>query len=139
MTDTTLGGSAPCQDPFDWAKPAVAPPHRPYVLLDDNTGSGAPSALYTEPQEIVRADTAQEVPAALSRLEAAAARGLHAAGFFAYELGYVLEPRLAHLMPPRVGDPAPFGGAAQRQVTSRTVPLIWFGLFPAPRTLSSSA
>ncbi|MFX8262402.1 hypothetical protein ABTL46_21355, partial [Acinetobacter baumannii] len=62
--------------------------------------------------------TPEQVPEALTRLEGAAARGLHAAGFFGYELGYVLEPRLAHLMP-----------------SNRTVPLIWFGLFKAPRIM----
>jgi para-aminobenzoate synthetase / 4-amino-4-deoxychorismate lyase len=93
----------------------------PYVLLDDNTGSAAPSALYENPVEIVRADEPDEVPSAIARLEGAARRGLHAAGFFAYELGYVLEPKLAHLMP-----------------TNRTVPLIWFGLFKAPRTMGSA-
>lgn len=104
--------SSPCSDPGHW---------QPFVLLDDNTGRGAPSALYTEPQEIVRADMPEEVPEALARLEGAAGRGLHAAGFFGYELGYVLEPRLAHLMP-----------------AVRTVPLIWFGLFKAPRIMSGA-
>jgi len=102
--------------------PAGGPlePPAPYVLLDDNTGLGGPCALYTGAAEIVRADTPDEVPAALARLEGAAARNLHAAGFFAYELGYVLEPRLARLLPDR-----------------RDVPLIWFGLFRAPRLMSS--
>ena len=113
MTHSTLDvASSPCSDPGMW---------RAYVLLDDNTGSGAPSALYEQPVEIVRADEPSEVADALARLEGAAGRGLHAAGFFAYELGYVLEPRLAHLMPGK-----------------RTVPLIWFGLFEAPRTMSSA-
>ncbi len=114
MTHSTLDApaSSPCQDPLSW---------RPYVLLDDNTGSGAPSALYTDAVEIVRADTVAEVPRALERLEGAGKRGLHAAGYFAYELGYALEPRLAHLMP-----------------ANRSVPLIWFGLFKAPRTLASA-
>jgi para-aminobenzoate synthetase / 4-amino-4-deoxychorismate lyase len=114
MTHSTLDApaSSPCQDPLSW---------QPYVLLDDNTGSGAPSALYSEAVEIVRADTVAEVPRALERLEGARARGLHAAGYFAYELGYVLEPRLAHLMPEK-----------------RSVPLLWFGLFNAPRTLASA-
>jgi para-aminobenzoate synthetase / 4-amino-4-deoxychorismate lyase len=93
----------------------------PYVLLDDNTGSGAPSALYTDAVDIICATEPREVPEALARLEAGGARGLHAAGYFAYELGYVLEPRLAKLMPP-----------------TRTVPLIWFGLFKAPRTMTSA-
>jgi para-aminobenzoate synthetase/4-amino-4-deoxychorismate lyase len=93
----------------------------PFVLLDDNTGQGTPSALYLDPVEIIRADRPEDVETALSRLEGAAQRGLHAAGFFAYELGYVLEPRLAHLLPP-----------------NRTVPLLWFGLFKAPVTLASA-
>ena len=46
----------------------------PYVLLDDNTGSGAPSALYEQAVEIVRADTPADVPSALARLEAASLR-----------------------------------------------------------------
>jgi para-aminobenzoate synthetase / 4-amino-4-deoxychorismate lyase len=94
---------------------------QPYVLLDDNTGSGAPSALYTDPVEVIRAWDPSQVPDALARIEVAGARGLHAAGYFAYELGYVLEPKLAHLMP-----------------SERTVPLIWFGLFKAPVTLTSA-
>jgi para-aminobenzoate synthetase/4-amino-4-deoxychorismate lyase len=93
----------------------------PYVLLDDNTGLGGPSALYTDAVEIVQADDPADVPAALARLQAAGPRGLHAAGFFAYELGYVLEPRLAPRMP-----------------KTRKVPLIWFGLFQPPRLLDSA-
>lgn len=95
-------------------------PLQPYVLLDDNTGSGAPSALYENPVEIIRADEPSEVASALSRLEGAGQRGLHAAGFFGYELGYVLEPKFAHLMPGK-----------------RTVPLLWFGLFKAPVVMGS--
>ena len=114
MTHATLdvSASSPCSDPGTW---------QPYVLLDDNTGSGAPSALYQDAVEIIRADEPSQVAAALARLEQAAQRGLHAAGFFAYELGYVLEPRFAHLLPP-----------------NRTVPLLWFGLFNAPRLLNSA-
>lgn len=98
-----------------------ASPEVPFVLLDDNTGLGGPSALYTDAIEVVRADTPADVPAALARLERAAAEGLHAAGFFAYELGYVLEPHLAPLLP-----------------GSRDVPLLWFGLFPPPALLTSA-
>ena len=65
-----------------------------FVLLDNNSGAGAPSLLFTDPVEIIAADTPEEVPAALERLEAGVKNGLHAAGFFAYELGYVLEPKL---------------------------------------------
>lgn len=90
-----------------------------FVLLDNNSGSGPPSLLFTDPVEIISAETPEEVPAALARLEAALADGLHAAGFFAYELGYVLEPRLAALMPQQ-----------------RNVPLIWLGLYKAPAQMT---
>ena len=112
--------SNPCSDPAEWQN-APKELRQPYVLLDDNTGRGAPSALYTGAIEIIRAETPAEVPASLARLEGASARGLHAAGFLSYELGYILEPRLAHLMP-----------------ANRTVPLLWFGLFRAPAILSSA-
>ena len=65
-----------------------------FVLLDNSSGRGAPSLLFSEPVEIISASTPEEVPAALARLEAGTASGLHAAGFFAYELGYVLEPKI---------------------------------------------
>jgi len=92
-----------------------------FVLLDNNSGAGAPSLLFTDPVEIIAADTPQEVPAALERLEAGVKNGLHAAGFFAYELGYVLEPKLADLMP-----------------ASRNVPLLWLGLYEAPAEMTSA-
>jgi len=90
-----------------------------FVLLDNSTGRGAPTLLFSEPREIVSAFTPEEVPAALARLEAGTAAGQHAAGFFAYELGYVLEPKIAGLMP-----------------EGRNVPLLWFGLYGAPREMS---
>ncbi|MGZ5920081.1 MAG: aminodeoxychorismate synthase component I, partial [Hyphomicrobium sp.] len=83
------------------SKASERPPEEPgalsetFVLLDNNSGSGAPSLLFADPVEIVYAETPEEVPAALARIEAAVKSGLHAAGFFAYELGYVLEPKLA--------------------------------------------
>lgn len=92
-----------------------------FVLLDNNSGAGAPSLLFTDPVEIIAADTPKEVPAALKRLEAGLEKGLHAAGFFAYELGYVLEPKLANLMPP-----------------NRNVPLLWLGLYEAPAEMTST-
>ena len=92
-----------------------------FVLLDNNSGAGAPSLLFTDPVEIIAADTPEEVPAALQRLEAGLKKGLHAAGFFAYELGYVLEPKLAHLMP-----------------SDRNVPLLWLGLYEVPAEMTST-
>ena len=92
-----------------------------FVLLDNSTGRGAPSLLFSEPVEIVSAFAPEEVPEAISRLEAGAAAGLHAAGFFAYELGYVLEPKLRSLRP-----------------EGRNVPLLWFGLYRGPREMNEA-
>ncbi len=86
-----------------------------FVLLDNNSGAGPPSLLFSEPQDIIAAWTPEEVPAALKRIEDGVAAGLHAAGFFAYELGYVVEPKLSALMPEK-----------------RNVPLLWIGLYKAP-------
>jgi len=91
-----------------------------FVLLDNNSGAGPPSLLFTDPVEIISAETPDEVPAALDRLEVALQSGLHAAGFFGYELGYVLEPKLAGLMP-----------------QTRNVPLIWLGLYKSPAQMTS--
>jgi para-aminobenzoate synthetase/4-amino-4-deoxychorismate lyase len=89
-----------------------------FVLLDNSSGRGAPSLLFSTPSVIVSAMVPEQVPAALARLEAATGAGLHAAGFFAYELGYALESRIADLMP-----------------EGRNVPLLWFGLYAAPREM----
>jgi para-aminobenzoate synthetase/4-amino-4-deoxychorismate lyase len=93
----------------------------PYVLLDDSLTPGGRSLLFTAPEAIVAAYTADEVEAALDRVSAGLAHGLHAAGFVAYELGYCLEPKLQCLLP-----------------TDRNVPLVWIGLFGAPRALDDS-
>ena len=90
----------------------------PYVLLDDSLTPGGRSLLYTEPELIVAAHAPGEVDAALDRISAGLARGLHAAGYFAYELGYCLEPKLRGLLP-----------------DDRSVPLLWIGLFDNPRPL----
>ena len=79
------------------------------------------SELFENPVEIIRADSPEEVDVALSALTAALARGLHAAGFFSYELGYLLEPRLVSLLP-----------------RERKMPLLWFGLYTGPRELTGA-
>jgi para-aminobenzoate synthetase/4-amino-4-deoxychorismate lyase len=84
----------------------------PFVLLEDRSDSGAPGRLYRNPTEIIRCDAPEGVEAAFRSIEDGLARGLHAAGFFAYELGYLLEPKLASLIP-----------------ADRDVPLLWFGMF----------
>ena len=89
-----------------------------FVLLDNSTRLDAVSLLYERPLEIIRADEPKDVEGALAAITRGLDRGLHAAGFFAYELGYVLEPKLAHRLPQK-----------------RAVPLLWFGLYGPPREL----
>ena len=106
------------------ASPAHAPIKTPalaegFVLLDNSTRLDAVSMLFEHPVEIIRADTPGDVNAALNKIKSGVARGLHAAGFFSYELGYLLEPKLAHLLP-----------------ADRSVPLLWFGLYSHPREMS---
>jgi len=94
----------------------------PYILLDDSLTPGGASLLYETPERIVVAREPGEVEAALAAIEAGLAKGLHAAGFFAYELGYCLEPKLRDLLP-----------------KDRSQPLIWIGLFREPRRLDDAA
>ena len=64
------------------------------VLLD-----GGVRLAFASPRQVIRADRAGEVPAALAAAEAALAQGQFVAGWLGYELGYALEPRLAGLTP----------------------------------------
>jgi para-aminobenzoate synthetase / 4-amino-4-deoxychorismate lyase len=93
----------------------------PYVLLDDSLTTGGRSLLFTEPEEIIAPAHPEQVDAALDALASGLARGLHAAGYFSYELGYCLEPKLGGLLP-----------------SDRCVPLFWIGLFEAPRPLDDT-
>ena len=94
--------------------PVPGPDCPPFVLLDDARAEAAAAArLFTDPVTILTAGSAAEVPALLAGLDAAAARGLHAAGFLSYEAGKGLEPAW------RGGVDAATGVA----------PLGWFGLF----------
>ncbi len=91
---------------------------RPFVLVEDRLAPGRPARLFANSVGEIRADRPDEVEAALAALDDARARGLHAAGFMTYELGYLFEPRLAPLLP-----------------EGRRLPLLWFGLFEAPIAL----
>ena len=91
----------------------------PYVLLDDSLTQGGRSLLFTAPEEVVTVSDPAGVEAALERVSDGLARGLHAAGYFAYELGYCLEPKLQGLLP-----------------AARRVPLFWIGLFKDPRAFN---
>jgi para-aminobenzoate synthetase/4-amino-4-deoxychorismate lyase len=91
----------------------------PHVLLDDSLTPGGRSLLFTAPEQVVSVSDPSEVEATLETVSAGLARGLHAAGFFAYELGYCLEPKLRELLP-----------------KTQRVPLFWIGLFEAPQAMN---
>ncbi|MDZ4738612.1 MAG: aminodeoxychorismate synthase component I [Alphaproteobacteria bacterium] len=71
----------------------------PFALFDDATWPDQPSMLLSGSQGEIEARTADDVPRALAEIEAGIERGLIAAGYCAYELGYVFENRLQALMP----------------------------------------
>ena len=93
----------------------------PFVLLDDARPDGASAArLYRNPREIVIARRVEEVAPALQRIETLRAAGHDLAGYFAYEAGLALEPRLVHLAR---------GGANGA--------LVWFGAFDGFETIDA--
>ncbi len=91
------------------------------ALFDDATWPTRPARLLSQPVRLIEAFAAHEVDAAFAQIEGAAAEGLIAGGYCAYELGYVYEPRLAPLMP----------------VTER--PLLRFVLFAKSEILDAEA
>lgn len=96
------------------AIPLPGPGCPPFVLLDDARADGAAAArLFARPVEVLTAWSAAEVPALLAALEAAQARGLHAAGYLTYEVGKALAPAWRGAVDAETGD----------------APLGWFGLF----------
>ena len=106
------------------ALPLPGPGCAPFVLLDDARAEGAVAArLYRDPVEILRADSAAAIPELLDALERAGARGLHAAGYLAYEGGKGLAPAWRGAAP--AGDvDVPFG---------------WFALFERVERIDADA
>lgn len=78
-------------------------------------GPLAGGTLFADPLRIIRADTADQVPAALTAIEDAQADGHWLAGYFSYELGHVLTRKLNPLLP-----------------QDRAMPLILMGVFSGP-------
>lgn len=66
---------------------------QPYILLDDQLAGQA--RLYQDPVEIISAYHADELLTAMAEIQARLDRGLHVAGYFAYEAGFALEAKLA--------------------------------------------
>lgn len=84
-----------------------------YILFDQ--GPNGKTQAFANPSRLIVAWQPQEVPAALEALQAQRAAGSWLAGFASYELGYVLESKLAGLLPDK-----------------RKSPLLCFGVFDAP-------
>ena len=102
----------------------------PFVLLDDaragaSAVEGAADALlYEAPRALFVAHRPEAVEAVLAEAEAARqAGGGSLAGYIAYEAGMALEPKLA-------------GRAAAR--SGAMGPLVWLGLFDAPRRIAAA-
>jgi len=91
------------------------------LLLHDNRTPDGRNLLFAAPRETLVAHTADEARVALGRIAGAGRDGVWAAGYLAYELGYIFEERLAALLPERTATP-----------------LLWFGLYDSPRTLSGT-
>src|SRR5262245_48057201 len=93
----------------------------PFVLFrDDPTGH---ELLFADPIEIFAPRTPVEFFDALDAVENARRSGRWTAGYFSYEAGYLLEPKLRPLLP-----------------EDRRVPLACLGVFeqPADRRVSKS-
>ncbi len=81
------------------------------VLLETNrfSGENRKSYVFHGPEEVLRADTCEEVPAVFEAMERLS-KDRYLAGYFSYELGYCLEDRL-------------------RRDVLCGVPLVWLGVF----------
>ena len=90
----------------------------PYVLLDDARPGGS-ARLYRNPVRVLAARTVEQVRTVTAQLRAAAAEGLHVAGFLSYEAAAAFEGSL----------PAPPNEAL----------LAWFGLFIAWESVDAGA
>jgi len=84
----------------------------PFLLLDDATPGGESLTRFDGFCGAIVADAMDEVAPALAAIEAARRSGRHVAGYFSYELGYLLERKLVPILP-----------------RDRALPLLWFGIF----------
>jgi para-aminobenzoate synthetase/4-amino-4-deoxychorismate lyase len=98
------------------------PTDAPAAVLDfpDDCPAGG-RALFTRPVEILSAHKPEEVRPALRRVERAAAEGLYAVGFVAYEAAPAFDRALV----------------VKRQQNG--LPLLWFGLFERPSNVEPAA
>lgn len=91
------------------------------VLLDDHLSAHGSSYLFRAPVEIICAASADDVPAALARMDQASRQGRYVAGYLAYELGYLFEDKLRDLLP-----------------KTRTGPLIWMAVYDETQRMTAA-
>ena len=75
----------------------------PSVLLDDQLAGAL--RLYENPVDIITVYAPDQLGSALETLHDYHAKGLYLAGYAAYELGYLLEPKLKDKLPTDLGTP----------------------------------
>ncbi|PLS23468.1 aminodeoxychorismate synthase component I [Neptunicoccus cionae] len=92
----------------------------PYILVDFGPDNRAQA--FARPLDLIVARDPQEIPAAFAALQNAKDAGYWLAGFASYELGYVLEPKLAERLP-----------------QDRRAPLLCFGVFDGPDEAATAA
>ncbi|MBA5775860.1 aminodeoxychorismate synthase component I [Stappia sp. F7233] len=87
------------------------------LLLDAKENDGA--LLFERPRTVLSCARLEDVRSTLGEVEAQSRDGAHLAGFLAYEAGYAFEQKLLKAPLPPL-----------------SVPLVWFGVFDAPRRLT---
>lgn len=90
-----------------------APSQTPFALFRDDLAGR--EVLFAQPSQVIEAHTADQFEPALAAAEAAHKAGKWLAGYFSYEAGYLLEPKLVPLLP-----------------QNRRAPLVCLGVFDAP-------
>ncbi|HKJ95046.1 MAG TPA: aminodeoxychorismate synthase component I [Gammaproteobacteria bacterium] len=91
--------------------------------LPEKDGRGAGSLLFERPRDVITCRSAYDIEEAFAAANRASAAGYWLAGGFAYELGYLLESRLASL-------------AGVIASGDHSTPLFQLGVFEAPQRLS---
>ncbi len=82
------------------------------ILIDSNRNAYNKAFLFEKPDEIIETGNPEDIENTILRLSHAVECGKYAAGFFSYELGYLMEPRLAERLPKQ-----------------RHTPLLWFAIY----------
>ncbi len=92
-----------------------------YVLLETvrRDRDNKKNLLFRDPVEIISCTRARQIQQCFRRMALRRRQGFHLAGFFSYELGYLLEDTLSGLRP------------------TSDFPLLWFGVYEKPEPFVS--